>query len=354
MKIFRQVLPFLAVLCLASFIYGSATLGETGLSKTNKMPTRRKSLLALLYTTNASFFDPDLHDGRNLCRWLKGLKHQRQMCQRRKGLSEILLETRHLTLSSCQRQFEFEHWNCSTSNMKKFFKKTYRETAFMYSLATSALAYAVARACQEGSMTNCKCGEHPKSDSSAEWEWGGCSVNTKQASVFVEKFLQLKKSGDKPDRVMKYNSRVGLRVVKNKTKLECKCHGVSGACTHKTCWKVMVPFDKVAENLKQLYHTAIQVEPDNNAHDISVIKKRKQLIFLDSSPNFCDSHRTWWLPTRGRRCQNIDDCATLCCGNGHVTSTRQVVEKCNCEWREGVIELKCENCFREETLYHCK
>jgi hypothetical protein len=34
----------------------------------------------------------------------------------------------------------------------------------------------------------------------------------------------------------------------------CKCHGVSGSCTTKTCWKRLKPFKETAEILKGTYY----------------------------------------------------------------------------------------------------
>ncbi|CAG9768382.1 unnamed protein product [Ceutorhynchus assimilis] len=353
----NRILTFLIVLCFVTLIFGSATFNSS-LKRNIKMVPRKRSVIELLFTSNASFFDPDLETGKNLCRWLKGLKFQRKICQRRRGLPLILQQTRLLALKSCENQFQYEQWNCSSTHMKKIFKRSYRETAFMYSLASSALGYILAQACVDGKLANCKCTSQLQSDNPIE-EWGGCSVNTKIASRFVEKFLLLKDKGDNPSDIMKYNSRVGLRIMQNKTEKYCKCHGVSGACTHKICWMRVKPFRTVAEKLKQLYHNAIKVEPDNSIHNIRVRKKMKQLVYLDPTPNFCDSRKNFGLSTTGRQCKDVDNCATLCCSNDYKISTRKVLEKCNCSWKNDThtkyqVELKCDDCAREEILYHCK
>lgn len=45
-------------------------------------------------------------------------------------------------------------------------------------------------------------------------------------------------------------------MVKASLQTECKCHGVSGSCTMKTCWKSLPPFSKVGEALMKKYDRA--------------------------------------------------------------------------------------------------
>lgn len=42
-------------------------------------------------------------------------------------------------------------------------------------------------------------------------------------------------------------------------KMHCRCHGVSGSCELKTCWKFMPSFNEIGNVLKQKYGKAILV-----------------------------------------------------------------------------------------------
>lgn len=43
---------------------------------------------------------------------------------------------------------------------------------------------------------------------------------------------------------------------------KCKCHGVSGSCSMKTCWKKMADFNATATLLRQKYNQAIRKAPN--------------------------------------------------------------------------------------------
>lgn len=84
-----------------------------------------------------------------------------------------------------------------------------------------------------------------------------------------------------------------LQAVKKFMKLACKCHGVSGACTIRTCWQAMQPFRRVGEYLKRKYNGATHVMIDQGGSGIVVanhhFKKptRKDLVYMEASPDYC-------------------------------------------------------------------
>nr|XP_023025367.1 protein Wnt-4-like [Leptinotarsa decemlineata] len=345
MRIFSKI-NFVKVVLIFSVYCSieSSGDGEITEKKPSKSTKSKKSFVAVLFSKNNTVFNAT-DNKRGLCRWLRGMKHQNKLCSKKEGLAELLIDTRKLTIDSCKFHFRYEHWPCLYQ--KKYFRKVYRETALMYSLTTSAFMYLVAKACASGKLENCKCASHGKSTNSTEWEWGGCGDNTKFAKKFTYKFLRLRKKGDVTQRILRYNSEVGMKVVMKNEEKVCKCHGLSGSCSFKICFKRVRSFSQITKELVNHYHSAIKVDPDNDNYELELKKHDKHLIYLEEGSSFCPS-------TMGRQCKDADNCATLCCGRGFFSSTHKVKEKCNCRWRnESTYEIECEQCEREDVIYTC-
>lgn len=55
-----------------------------------------------------------------------------------------------------------------------------------------------------------------------------------------------------------------LQAILHNMQVECKCHGVSGSCELRTCWKVMPPFRRVGIVLKERFDGATEVHWQRN------------------------------------------------------------------------------------------
>ncbi|XP_030763858.1 protein Wnt-2-like, partial [Sitophilus oryzae] len=107
--------------------------------------------------------------------------------------------------------------------------------------------------------------------------------------------------------------------------LECKCHGVSGSCTMKTCWKTLPTFRQIGDALMKKYYRARPVTATAiylNARHLDPRRQRKrhlvltkgkipikktpkksELVFLQLSPNYCERDlAVGSLGTVGRNC----------------------------------------------------
>ncbi|ELW67346.1 Protein Wnt-9a [Tupaia chinensis] len=299
------------------------------------------------------------------CDRLKLERKQRRMCRRDPGVAETLVEAVSMSALECQYQFRFERWNCTlegryrASLLKRGFKETaflyaissaglthalakacsagrmerctcdeapdlenrFKETAFLYAISSAGLTHALAKACSAGRMERCTCDEAPDLENREAWQWGGCGDNLKYSSKFVKEFLGRRSSKDLRARVDFHNN----LVIKAGVETTCKCHGVSGSCTVRTCWRQLAPFHEVGKHLKHKYETALKVGSTTNEA----------------------------TGTAGRRCHREKNCESICCGRGHNTQSRVVTRPCQCQVR-WCCYVECRQCTQREEVYTCK
>nr|XP_003229289.1 PREDICTED: protein Wnt-9a [Anolis carolinensis] len=304
-----------------------------------------------------------------VCDRLKLEKKQRRMCRRDPGVAETLMEAISMSALECQYQFRFERWNCTLEGRYRasLLKRGFKETAFLFAISSAGLTHAMAKACSAGRMERCTCDEAPDLENREAWQWGGCGDNLKYSNKFVKEFLGKKSNKDLRARVDFHNNLVGMKVIKAGVETTCKCHGVSGSCTVRTCWRQLSPFHEIGKQLKQKYETALKVGSTTNEAtgegDISPPKKSIQghgdqiprttdLVYIDDSPSFCLMSRyspgTW-----GRKCYKDKNCESICCGRGHNTQSRVVTRPCQCQVR-WCCYVECKQCTQREEVYTCK
>lgn len=155
-----------------------------------------------------------------------------------------------------------------------------------------------------------------------------------------------------------------LQAVRNYMRTECKCHGMSGSCTVRTCWRKMPTFREVGNRLKESFDGAAKVIPNNDGHNFitegPTIKPpgKFDLVYSEDSPDFCRPNRkTGSLGTFERQCNatspGVDGCELLCCGRGY--DTKLVKEKVNCQCRfKWCCEVTCNTCIVKNTINTCR
>lgn len=157
--------------------------------------------------------------------------------------------------------------------------------------------------------------------------------------------------------------------------LECQCHGVSKACTVKTCWKKLPHFKQVGGILKEKFDSASMVEFQQNKNRNRYTRSRPtasmfrpvnqlhkapgsgDLVYYEESPNFClRNPSTGSLGTRGRECNNTslgtEGCDLLCCGRGSTFRETEEDKHCNCKfiW---CCEVECKKCRSKRIIHRC-
>lgn len=153
------------------------------------------------------------------------------------------------------------------------------------------------------------------------------------------------------------------QAIKSHMRQECKCHGLSGSCTLKTCWMKMPTFREVGDRLKESFDGAAKVIISNDAKTLlpegETIKppSKDDLVYSEDSPNFCNRKRkVGSLGTKGRECDpnsmGVGGCDLLCCNRGYTKEQITVTENCKCRFM-WCCEVICETCVSVKTIHRC-
>lgn len=161
-----------------------------------------------------------------------------------------------------------------------------------------------------------------------------------------------------------------LQAMLDLMKTKCKCNGVSGSCSLKTCWKTVPRFSEVGTVLKEKYDFATQIRVSNRNRknrDPSKIRPsqrkaksvdREDLVFYESSPTFCRKDRSLNIHgTEGRVCKvdslETDNCNSLCCDRGYNRVHTTIRSRCRCHFNWCCYVL-CSECVENAWVTICK
>ncbi|CAE1139814.1 WNT8 [Acanthosepion pharaonis] len=158
-------------------------------------------------------------------------------------------------------------------------------------------------------------------------------------------------------------------------KTTCKCHGVSGSCTTKTCWRQLADFRRIGNYLKRRYTKAIHVNFQEgklgewnvaSGQGLSQVSNT-DLVYLEKSPDYCKQNLTLSIKgTLNRECKRPKksekvsrrerkSCRRLCtsCGYQIHRWTEEIVISCQCKffW---CCAVKCRKCLVKTEKYSCK
>lgn len=182
--------------------------------------------------------------------------------------------------------------------------------------------------------------------------------------------------------------------------IRCKCHGMSGSCQLKTCWKSAPDFRIVGKVLKHMFRNAVLVDQSNMGNGEPIIQPNlsgrrrpprkamnqyrskialeNTLFYYQRSPTFCErdpsadiqgemhfkcdlrEHFIWWgtiTGTVGRKCNRTStgtgSCSSMCCGRGYNMTKEYRVEKCYCRFL-WCCQVECQECHTNEWISVCK
>lgn len=156
---------------------------------------------------------------------------------------------------------------------------------------------------------------------------------------------------------------VSLQTVYNLADVACKCHGVSGSCSLKTCWLQLADFRKVGDALKEKYDSAAAMRLNSRGKLVQVNSRfnsptTQDLVYIDPSPDYCvRNESTGSLGTQGRLCnktsEGMDGCELMCCGRGYDQFKTVQTERCHCKFH-WCCYVKCKKCTEIVDQFVCK
>ncbi|CAH1784942.1 unnamed protein product [Owenia fusiformis] len=314
-----------------------------------------------------------------VCTHLRGLSPgQTKLCQLYQDHMPAVSRGAKLGIHECQYQFRNRRWNCSTVDDDSVFgpitEIASREASFTHSIAAAGVVFSIARACREGELSNCGCSRklRPKG-LDRDYIWGGCGDNAEYGYRFAKGFIDARENEKNHPRHSRelsrmlmnlHNNEAGRRAVYKHTKVACKCHGVSGSCSLKTCWQSLLSFREIGNFLKEKYDGATDVKFNRRGTKLErknpMYNKptKEDMIYLDPSPDYCEPNKlTGSRGTIGRSCEKNSDgmegCNLMCCGRGYNTHKITLTERCHCKFH-WCCYVKCRTCKRVVDIHTCK
>ncbi|XP_070156463.1 protein Wnt-11b [Polyergus mexicanus] len=319
-------------------------------------------------------------------------RKQARACRATPDVMPSLVQAAKDTSIVCQQAFRHRRWNCSSIERAPDYTPELltgtREQAFVYAMSAAAAVWRLARGCALGSLAACSCATPPRREPPSpsalmspssfttmsvsfdtlsvrnSFKWGGCGDDVRSASRMAKRFLQ----GATPlgtgatakfmHAVNMHNNRAGRRAVEQSLTLECKCHGVSGSCSVRTCWRGLGASGPSAAGSRLLrrYATAAEVRPRSGGR-LPPLYHHDNLLYTIKSPDYClPDKKRGSLGTIGRQCNGsssgYEGCEYLCCGRGHVTRTENILERCDCKYIS-CCYVRCKTCRRIIQTYEC-
>ncbi|XP_023711811.1 protein Wnt-11b-2 [Cryptotermes secundus] len=345
-------------------------------------------------------------------------RRQTKLCRTSTQTMPHIAKAAAQTVTTCQSVFADRRWNCSSVEMAPSFTPDIttgtREQAYVYALSSAAVVYTIARACAAGTLFHCACASPPRDPPNGNFKWGGCGDNVRWGSQFGKQFTdsaekrgarteprynsrstteresgrhrggRRKRKGGEDDMkpplspfftknrfrsalaaVNLHNNRAGRRAVESSLVTQCKCHGVSGSCNIKTCWRALPTLSEIGERLKRKFTVATEVISRRvgagrkllPASSAMGLYNEDDLIYVTKSPDYClRDARVGSLGTRGRSCNTsshgYDSCEDMCCGRGYSTISVEKVERCQCKYH-WCCYVQCKICRRWVDTQEC-
>uniref|UniRef100_T1JI07 Protein Wnt n=2 Tax=Strigamia maritima TaxID=126957 RepID=T1JI07_STRMM len=348
MKLLRFVL-FLAVFCISVDAIKWLALSQTNLSWNVTSHCSRARKYSELVSGQAKF------------------------CKRHIETMPYIISSAAAAIRTCQYTFADRRWNCSSINTAPRFTPDLttdtREQAFVTALSSAAVVNTISIACSSGLLASCGCAPVPQEPAYGDFKWGGCGDDIKYGLRISKSFTDApwrgkKKKGTLRAAVNRHNSDAGRQIIHDNLRTQCKCHGVSGSCNVRTCWRALPSMEQVAMRLKTSYAVAVEVvnkKPATKMQLLPAMHRGKiedmDLVYITKSPDYCSRDpRFGSVGTKGRRCnttsEDHDSCDSMCCGRGFRTFSIEIKSRCRCKY-VWCCFVKCKICSSIQQVHEC-
>ncbi|CAG0917097.1 unnamed protein product [Notodromas monacha] len=160
--------------------------------------------------------------------------------------------------------------------LQKIYAVRSKETAYIYAVTSAGVVHSVTAACGLGELAECSCdAERNGGRTTAEgWKWGGCSAEIGYGREFGRRLVDspdeakirapgVKRGIRRRAAMNLLNNEAGRVAVAQLMKNQCRCHGISGSCELKTCWRSLPPFQEVGARLKDRYENSVAISQIN-------------------------------------------------------------------------------------------
>ncbi|XP_050673413.1 protein Wnt-11b-like isoform X2 [Leptidea sinapis] len=149
------------------------------------------------------------------------------------------------------------------------------------------------------------------------------------------------------------NGRFGRKMVSSSIRTKCTCHGVSGSCSVRTCWRSAAPLQRVTNELARESARASPLRDTRRS-----LARKPRLRYVTPSPDYCEPDlAAGSLGTHGRKCNAsvggaAGGCSRLCCGRGRRALRHTRLERCHCRYH-WCCRVDCQLCRVSIEEHYC-
>ncbi|KXJ15591.1 Protein Wnt-8b [Exaiptasia diaphana] len=185
------------------------------------------------------------------------------------------------------------------------------------------------------------------------------------AKHFLEA-IEIKDAPTERIKLISHNNDVGRKAVRVNLRKQCRCHGITGTCSTKTCWRRLPSFNEIGKYLHEKYKKAKKVRYIKRLFKTkgpkglkSILRKEQTLIYTDSSPDYCQRNASVAADgVLGRECQgsdkNLERCRKICNSCGLKAVDYKEIQNFNCHCKfQWCCKVKCGLCKKSVCKTKC-